>query len=164
MPLQGPFGDDCIIRMAFWRQRAKIKFTIKGDENTKFFHTLASSRYRKKNRDPQNQWLWIHIPWSQNGNSHKLLQTTSRPTLSTYLEFLALKLIPYSHTRTKLPHSTLHWHWNSGIFLLDEHQCKPWTWWFWSRLLQEILAPPKIKNPKTFSTILHSITRHFEYK
>jgi hypothetical protein len=29
--------------MAFWRQRAKIKFTIEGDENTKYFHALASA-------------------------------------------------------------------------------------------------------------------------
>jgi hypothetical protein len=33
--------------MAFWCQRAKIKFTIESDENTKYLHALASSHYRK---------------------------------------------------------------------------------------------------------------------
>jgi hypothetical protein len=34
-------------RVAFWRQRCKFKYAIEGDENTKFFHALASHRYRK---------------------------------------------------------------------------------------------------------------------
>jgi hypothetical protein len=34
-------------KVAFWRQRSKIKFTIDGDENTKYFHALATSRYMK---------------------------------------------------------------------------------------------------------------------
>jgi hypothetical protein len=34
-------------RVAFWRQRSKIKFAIDGDENTKYFHALASTKYRK---------------------------------------------------------------------------------------------------------------------
>jgi hypothetical protein len=30
-----------------WRRRAKIKWCTLGDENTKFFHTMATYRYRK---------------------------------------------------------------------------------------------------------------------
>jgi hypothetical protein len=34
-------------RVSFWRQCCKFKYAIEGDENTKFFHALASHRYRK---------------------------------------------------------------------------------------------------------------------
>jgi hypothetical protein len=34
-------------RVAYWRQRSKIKFAIEGDENTKYFHAIASTKYRK---------------------------------------------------------------------------------------------------------------------
>jgi hypothetical protein len=33
-------------RVAFWRQMSKIKFTLDGDENTKYFHAVASNRFR----------------------------------------------------------------------------------------------------------------------
>jgi hypothetical protein len=34
-------------RTAYWKQRSKIKFAIEGDENSKYFHAIASARYRK---------------------------------------------------------------------------------------------------------------------
>jgi hypothetical protein len=34
-------------RVAYWKQRSKIKFAIEGDENSKYFHAIASARYRK---------------------------------------------------------------------------------------------------------------------
>jgi hypothetical protein len=34
-------------RVGFWKQRSKIKFAIDGDENSKYFHALATQRLRK---------------------------------------------------------------------------------------------------------------------
>jgi hypothetical protein len=31
----------------YWKSRAKIKWTKLGDENTKFFHTVATQQYRR---------------------------------------------------------------------------------------------------------------------
>jgi hypothetical protein len=33
---------------AYWKKRCTIRWTKFGDENTKFFHTLATERYRRK--------------------------------------------------------------------------------------------------------------------
>jgi hypothetical protein len=34
-------------RRIYWRSRAKIKWTKLGEENTKFFHTVATQQYRR---------------------------------------------------------------------------------------------------------------------
>jgi hypothetical protein len=33
----------------YWKKRCTIRWTKFGDENTKFFHSMATERYRRKN-------------------------------------------------------------------------------------------------------------------
>lgn len=33
---------------SYWKQRGKVRAVVKGDKNLRFFHTLASVRFRKK--------------------------------------------------------------------------------------------------------------------
>jgi hypothetical protein len=55
-------------RMAFWKQRSKIKFAIEGDENSKYFHAIASARYRK------NKISTIEINGSEFTDHHLKMQ------------------------------------------------------------------------------------------
>jgi hypothetical protein len=34
-------------RSLYWRTRAKVRYVLEGDENTKFFHSIATERHRK---------------------------------------------------------------------------------------------------------------------
>jgi hypothetical protein len=44
--------EECIVLMyqreeEYWRQRGRIKWTLQGDANTKYFHAVANGRRRK---------------------------------------------------------------------------------------------------------------------
>jgi hypothetical protein len=44
--------EECIIQMyqreeEYWRQRGRLKWTLQGDANTKYFHVVANGRRRK---------------------------------------------------------------------------------------------------------------------
>jgi hypothetical protein len=34
-------------KTAYWKTRAKVRFALEGDENTKFFHASATCRMRR---------------------------------------------------------------------------------------------------------------------
>ena len=41
------FADLAVLEEELWKQRAKVKWELQGNKNTKYFHSLATSRKRR---------------------------------------------------------------------------------------------------------------------
>lgn len=76
-------------RVSHWRQRSKIKFTIDGDENTKYFHVCASNRYRaNKIAVLEHNGLDFSSHAQKNRHSHLLFPDPAWLLLANLLELL----------------------------------------------------------------------------
>jgi hypothetical protein len=119
-------------RVAFWRQCCKFKYAIEGDENTKFFHALASHRYRK------NKIHALHINGTDfTSHEHKidtliayykqLLGQTFLPIWNFNLANLYQQHAPgLSSLIQPISENEI-----TGAFFPDELLCQPWSRWFW---------------------------------
>jgi hypothetical protein len=73
-------------KRAYWKNRARIKWTKLGDENTKFFHTVATKIYRRNLithlKEPDDSLIFSHdhkaaIIWESYKNRLGISEATS---------------------------------------------------------------------------------------